>query len=399
MDKQTEKNKNSKLIQFLGGQTSYYVLGLLALGALTIFLFRKIDFLFQPIFVIFTAILPPVIFAIILYYLLNPLVKLVAKTKLSRTWSTGVIYILLIGLLVLGGVLLFPTLQAQTRELIDSLPDFVTSLQKNVESLISQTPLAAEFQKFSASLNELTTNSMKFISDYWEQGAAGIGSVFSFVSTTAITLVTGPIIAFFLLKNPEAFYRNILSLCPPAFRKDGKELIKTADEQLGAFLKGQVIASLIIGVFYWIAFLLIRLDFASVLAIAIGFLSIIPYIGTFLAFLPALFVAAQDSNFMVIKFVIVWFAIQTVHGDLVVPRVMGNRLKIHPITILIVLLVMGDLFGFMGLIFGIPIYTLVKILVVFTFRKFKGRYNRFYGETGLYEKDTFTKEEYLDEDN
>jgi predicted PurR-regulated permease PerM len=98
---------------------------------------------------------------------------------------------------------------------------------------------------------------------------------------------------------------------------------------------------------------------------------------------------------MAVKFVIVWFAVQLLHGDLVIPRVMGDRLQIHPITILIVLLVMGDLMGIVGVIFGIPIYTLVKLLVTFIFRKFKQRYNKFYGDKGEYEHSSFSEEDYF----
>lgn len=172
-------------------------------------------------------------------------------------------------------------------------------------------------------------------------------------------------------------------------------MTKIANQQLGAFLKGQIIASFILGAVYWVTFLLIGLEFASILAIAAGLLCIIPYIGPFIAFFPGLFIAFQDSTFMAVKFVIVWFVVQLLHGDLVVPRVMGDRLQIHPITILIVLLVMGDLLGIMGVIFGIPIYTLIKLLVVFLFRKFKQRYNKFYGDQGVYQKADFSEKDYF----
>lgn len=99
---------------------------------------------------------------------------------------------------------------------------------------------------------------------------------------------------------------------------------------------------------------------------------------------------------MAIKFVLVWFIVQLLHGDLVIPRVMGNRLQVHPITILIVLLVMGDLLGLMGVIFGIPIYTLIKLLVVFTFKKFKQRYNKYYGDQGVYQKAEFSEKDYFE---
>lgn len=146
----------------------------------------------------------------------------------------------------------------------------------------------------------------------------------------------------------------MLGIVPPKFRTDFRTLTKIANQQLGDFLKGQIIASFILGAVYWVTFLLIGLEFASILAIAAGILCIIPYIGPFIAFFPGLFIAFQDSTFMAIKFVLVWFIVQLLHGDLVIPRVMGNRLQVHPITILIVLLVMGDLLGLMGVILGSP---------------------------------------------
>lgn len=187
-----------------------------------------------------------------------------------------------------------------------------------------------------------------------------------------------------------------MSIVPPRFRDDFNEVAKIANQQLGAFLKGQIISSILLGVIYWGVFMLLGLRFAGVIALAAGILCIVPYIGPFVAFFPGLFIAFQDSGFMVLKFVIAWFVVQMLHGDLVVPRVMGDRLKIHPITILVVLLVMGDLLGLVGVIFGIPIYSLIKLTIIYLFRKFKQRYNRYYGEQGTYEKTDFSKDDYLD---
>jgi len=144
-------------------------------------------------------------------------------------------------------------------------------------------------------------------------------------------------------------------------------------------------------------FLLIGLPFSGILAIAAGSLCIIPYIGPFVVFLPGLIIALQVSWMMAIKFLIVWFAVQAVHGHLVVPRVMGDKLQIHPVTIIFVLLVMAELFGLVGVIFGIPIYCFIKVLVIYLFRRFKRRYNRFYGEKGRYEETEFSKDDYLKE--
>ena len=380
------EKKNHRLIAFLGGKTSYYVLGLICLFAITVLLLREVSFLYEPLMVLIGAILPPAIFALVLYYTLCPIVDFAETKKVPRTVSLIVCYLLLAALLVFGGFQLFPLISQQAVELFDQLP--------SLENFVANTPFADEFAQITTSLDSVTDSLVDFISENWQDGARGLGTVVSTLSTVGITLVTGPIIAFFLIKSPHKFYRTFLSIIPPRFRQDTEEIITIANQQIGAFLKGQVIASLLLGLIYWPIFVLIGLRYATLIALVAGLLNILPYLGAFIAFLPGLFVAFQDSGFMVIKFVIAWFAVQLLHGDLVIPRVLGNRLKIHPITIIVVLMVMGDLLGFVGIVLGIPIYSLIKLFAVYTFRKFKQRYNRYFGSEGLYDQTDFSEDDY-----
>jgi predicted PurR-regulated permease PerM len=389
--------KKNRLIQFLGGKTSYYVLGLIILCAIAVFLLNQISFLFDPFFVIISTLIPPVLFGLILYYLFNPLVNRLEAKKIPRIISIIGIYLLILLVIVLAGFQLYPVVQKQTTDLIKQFPNLLADFEKNADSFLANTPFDAQLEQITNTFQKVANNLMDFIGDYWQTGAEGLSSVFSTISSLFIALFTGPIIAFFLLRNPEKFYFSVLSIIPPRFRKDFNAVVKIADLQVGAFLKGQIISSLILGVIYWVTFLIIGLEYASILAIAAGILCIIPYIGPFIVFFPGLFIAAQDSTGMLIKFVVVWFAVQLLHGDLVVPRVMGDRLQIHPITILVVLLVMGDLMGIVGVVFGIPIYCLLKVLVVYGFRKFKQRYNTYYGEEGKYSHSDFTSKDYLKE--
>lgn len=388
------EKKNHRLIAFLGGKTSYYVLGLICLFAITVLLLREVSFLYEPLMVLIGAILPPAIFALVLYYTLCPIVDFAETKKVPRTVSLIVCYLLLAALLVFGGFQLFPLISQQAVELFDQLPSLVKDFQQALENFVANTPFADEFAQITTSLDSVTDSLVDFISENWQDGARGLGTVVSTLSTVGITLVTGPIIAFFLIKSPHKFYRTFLSIIPPRFRQDTEEIITIANQQIGAFLKGQVIASLLLGLIYWPIFVLIGLRYATLIALVAGLLNILPYLGAFIAFLPGLFVAFQDSGFMVIKFVIAWFAVQLLRGDLVIPRVLGNRLKIHPITIIVVLMVMGDLLGFVGIVLGIPIYSLIKLFAVYTFRKFKQRYNRYFGSEGLYDQTDFSEDDY-----
>ncbi len=390
-----DKGTQTRWIKFLGGYNTLFTLVVGCLLALLILIFNTVNFIFQPFLTIVLTILPPMVFALILYYIMNPVVSWLETKKIKRIYGVIGLYIVIGILLVLGIVSLVPVIQNQAIDLYNELPNLYTNFQKTIVDFFNDTPIASNLDQINDAINKAVQEFSDFSGDFLQHGISGIGSVFSAVSTSVITLFTGPIIAFFLLNDPKKFYHSILTIIPPTWRGDFSEGAKIANQQIGAYLKGQIIASLLLGVMYWPVFLLIGLEFSAIIAVFAGIFSIVPYIGSFVAFLPGLFVAFQDSNGMVIKFLIAWFAIQIIHGDLVVPRVMGNRLQIHPITILVVLLVMGDLMGLVGVIFGIPIYTIVKLIVIFIFRKFKQRYNKYYGDKGNYEKTTLSEDDYF----
>lgn len=390
------EEKKHRWIEFLGGKNLLFTCTSLLLIGACIWVLSKISFLFTPFAIILFAILPPAIFAIVLYYMFHPLVHQLERF-LPRIWAVSLLFLAVIALLILGGVLIFPSIQEQLHQLIDEFPTIFSDVQQLVQNFFAKTPFADAINQSQSSLNEVWSKVGNFLENYLQNGAQGVGSVFSAVSTTLITLVTGPIIAFFLLKDNHRFYETSKKILPPVMRKDANEIAQIVNQQIGAYLKGQIISSVILGIMYWPFFLLIGLPFSGILAIAAGILCIIPYIGPFVVFLPGLIIALQVSWMMAIKFLIVWFAVQAVHGHLVVPRVMGDKLQIHPVTIIFVLLVMAELFGLVGVIFGIPIYCFIKVLVIYLFRLFKRRYNRFYGEKGRYEETEFSKDDYLKE--
>lgn len=388
------EEKKQRWIEFLGGKNFIFTCSAFLLLGSCVWLLSKIAFIFTPLAIILFAILPPAIFAIVLYYMFNPLVNW-CQNYLPRIWAVSLLFLFVIGLFVLGGVLIFPSVQEQLHQLIEEFPTIFLDVQQLVQRFFAKTPFADAIHQSQSSLNEVWSKIGSFLENYLQNGAKGVGSVFSALSTTVITLVTGPIIAFFLLKDNDRFYQSSKKILPPVMRRDAEEIAQIVNQQIGDYLKGQVVSSIILGIMYWPFFLLIGLPFSGILAIAAGILCIIPYIGPFVVFIPGLIIALQVSWMMAVKFLIVWFVIQAIHGHLVVPRVMGDKLQMHPVTIIFVLLVMAELFGLIGVIFGIPIYCFVKVLVIYFFRRFKRRYNRFYGEKGRYEDTDFSKNDYL----
>lgn len=391
------KEHETRWIRFLGGRNLLFTLVALTLLGVVIFIFHQVGFIFEPIGVVFKTIIGPVILAMILYYLFNPLVNWLEKHKVKRIYGVSAIFIVLIALIAVGIVLVVPILQKQVEGLIQSFPQYMDDLNKMVSDLFHNSALERPLANTLSNIQKWFDHISDGIGSYLSKAVEGASTVFSTLTGFALVMVTAPIITFFLLKDDQKFFAFVLSIIPPRFRQDAKEIGATMSSQVGAYLKGQILVSIAIGILTFIGFWLIKVPYSGTLSIIVGVTAVIPYIGPVIAFIPAAIVALMVSFGMFIKMTIVWMIVQMLNGHLIAPQVMGKRLVVHPLTIVIVLLVMGDLLGMFGLIFGIPIYAIAKVLVTYLFRKFKQRYNHFYGDSGEYEDTKFSKEEYLDE--
>ncbi|SFB95575.1 Predicted PurR-regulated permease PerM [Alkalibacterium subtropicum] len=378
--------KKTRWINFLGASDLIFSLVVIILIGIAFFLFNQVSYIFTPILVLVSNILMPFVIALLLYYLFNPFIDFLEKNKVKRIVGVSILFLLIIGILTLGIFLLYPLLRDQVTMFIEEFPSFINSLTTSVTGWLDDLPFGGEIESFIQEGESFVTGIPDNINRYLSNGFSGLSSFVSGLTNVVVTLITFPIILFFLLKDEQRFFRAFLSVTPPKWREDLIRVSSEVNTQVGAYVKGQLIIASSIGVMMFIGFSIIGLQYNGVLAIIAGFTSIIPYIGPTLAFIPALIIALIDSWWMVAQLVLVWMVVQFIDGNFIEPNIMGKQLNVHPLTIIIVLLVAGDLLGLFGLIFGVPIYAILKVLVVYVFQQFKKRYNKYYGDVaGEYE--------------
>ncbi|EOT41402.1 AI-2E family transporter [Enterococcus dispar] len=383
------EKKPTRWINFLGGRNLIFTLVALLLMGAVLWLFSQLDFLFDPFVTIFKAISGPLILTMVLYYLFNPIIDWLEANGIKRVISVAALFIILIGLVVVAVVLISPIIQKQVLSLVSSFPDYVDKTIKMLTKLFDNSPFEESLDQTMEKLQNWSEGLSSRLTDYLSNVLKGASNVVSTITSTVLIIGTAPIITFFLLKDDRKFFHYVTKLIPPRFRKDAKAIAGSMNTQVGAYLKGQVLVSIAIGLLTFLGFVIIGMPYAGSLSLLTGVTAIIPYIGPFIAFIPAFIVALMSSFGMLIKMCLVWVIVQMSNGHLIEPAVMGKHLLVHPITIVLVLLVMGDLMGMFGLIFGIPIYAVIKVLCIYFFRKLKSRYNRFYGEYGKYEETDF----------
>lgn len=379
MEGDQRSSGQSRVIRFLGGRTTLFVLGVILLAGLIIFVYDQIQFVFTPVKVLVQNVVLPVVLATVLFYLLRPVLRLLERGRIPRLWGIFIIYVGGIGLLSLAIFLIYPFLKTQVVNLFQEFPDYFKLLVMNIDHYLSTSLFASYYDQLDVNLNLLIDSVFEDIAGFFRDTAGGIASgLTNFISTMTgiiISLVTVPFILFYLLKDGDRLPDYIMKLMPPRMRDDAEEIFGEADQQLSNYIQGQLIVSFCIGFLVYIGFVIIGMDYALALGALAAVTSVVPYLGPVIAITPALIIALVTSPFMILKLAAVWTIVQLVEGKFISPQVMGKTLHIHPITIIFVLLTAGSLFGVPGVILGIPGYALLKVFVTHLFKLFKNRYD------------------------
>ncbi|EKD1039785.1 AI-2E family transporter [Listeria monocytogenes] len=358
-----------------------FVLGLLIflLVALDIYVLTKIAFIFDPLMVILKTVAAPIILAGISYYLFNPIIDWLEKHKWKRGWAIALLYLVIIGLLILLFSFVIPAVKDQIVSLFKSFPGYWDQITQKFDEF-SRSSL---FDQLKDKLNTNMSDIMKTLStkgtSVINSAISSIGSIVGTVTEVVLAIVTTPLVLFYLLKDGKKLPDFLLKMLPVNGRAHTRQVLGEANHQISSYIRGQIIVSLCIGILLFIGYLIIGLPYALTLAIIAACTSIVPYLGPAIAITPAIIIAIVTSPWLLIKLIIVWCVVQLLEGKFISPQVMGKTLKVHPITILFVILVAGNLFGVLGVIFAVPGHAVLKVIVTHVFIWFK-RISGLYGE-------------------
>lgn len=393
--KQETESKKSKLklsfpetrfMKFLGGKDLDFALLILIFIGCAIFIFDQVSYIFKPFIIVFNTIVAPIIVSIILYYLFNPLVNLMERYNISRLWGVIILFLVIIGVIALAINLLIPVIGAQFKSFGNNFPYYVDKVNKFIDSVTKYSLISNFYGQIQDQLDSLAKKLPSMVSDYFNGFGSKVKNFAEALVNVGVVIATTPFVLFFMLKDGHRFKEFSTNLMPPKFRKDFHDLLDKMSLQVGSYIQGQIIVSFCIGILLFIGYSIIGLDYSLILASIAAVTSVVPYIGPTIAISPAIIIALITSPIMLLKLVVVWTAVQFIEGHFISPNIMGKTLKIHPLTIIFILLSAGNLLGVVGVILGIPAYAILKVLVSHLFTMYKRRYNKYYGDdAGEYE--------------
>lgn len=335
---------------------------------LNILVLSKISFIFTPIVEFVSVIMLPVILAGLLYYLLNPLVDLLEKYKINRLVAITIVFVLIILLLIWGLAVAIPSLQAQIVSFFKNMPTYLKQAEKVLNDLLDSR-LSEQFRPQIEQVTENVSSQLTTWASSFSTRAVNWASSFvSAASQIVVAVIIMPFILFYLLRDGKHLKGYMTQFLPKKFREPVGQILTDVNSQLANYVRGQITVAIIVAFMFMIFFKIIGLRYGVTLAVVAGALNLVPYLGSFLAMLPALILGLIAGPVMLLKVIIVFIVEQTIEGRFVSPLILGSQLRIHPITILFVLLTSGSMFGIWGVLLGIPVYASAKVVIAAIFK-------------------------------
>ncbi|WP_136608103.1 AI-2E family transporter [Paenibacillus dokdonensis] len=357
---------------FLNNRFVLFLLVLLLIGV-NIMVLSKISFIFHPVIVLLKTVVLPIILTGIVYYLLNPIVDFLEKRRVGRIQSILMLYVFIIGIIAVLLTLVIPVIREQIMDLVSNFPAYSETARVQFEHLMGS-KLVNQFQdSISFDPQEVVKTISQKATSFLNKTWTGIGGFLGNLLEIVLAIVTVPFILFYLLKDGKKLPGFIQGFVPTRLRGETNRVMSEMNHQISSYIRGQIIVSFCIGALLFVGYIIIGLKYSLILAVIAAFTSVVPYLGPVIAITPALIVALVTSPIMLLKMVIVWTVVQLIEGKFISPQVMGKTLKIHPITIIFVILTSGNLFGIVGVLLAVPGYAVLKVVVSHIYQWFKIR--------------------------
>ncbi len=289
----------------------------------------------------------------------------IGKWHISRTLAVSIVFVLMTGGIFLLFLIVFPLLQKQVEHLVQSVPGalewFAGTVLPWLQAKLGLTGLSLD--------TETITHALKA---YWKELSSATLSVLGTVSRSGqavlgwlMNLILIPVVTFYLLRDWDLLVDGIRKLLP---RRTESTVIRLSGEinaVLAAFVRGQLMVMFALGVIYTAGLWLLGLDLAFIIGMGAGLLTIVPYLGTVVGLVAAVLAAAfQFQDLFHTVMVLLVFAVgQTLEGMVLTPKLLGDRIGLHPVAVIFAILAGGQLFGFLGILLALPVTAALNVLV------------------------------------
>jgi len=318
--------------------------------------FIEIHWIFSPLVIILKAIFVPLLLGGVLYYVTEPIQRFLEKRKWPRWASILTIVVGLIALVGSFGWIVGNPIAVQVNNLVKNVPQISASIQDAADYVLKNR------DNFPPQLKDFIDNMANSVQDIAFAASKGLVSFLQSVVSVSLLAILIPFFFIFMLKDHEKFAPSIYKYFSGERREWVKKTLSEIDGVLRSYIQGQLQISFLLALIMYVGYLIIGLEYSLLLVIFAFFMNMIPFIGPWIAFTPALIVAVVQDPVLVIWVSVVTLVAQQIDSNFITPNVMGKTLDIHPLTVITVILAAGNIAGFIGIIIAVPFYAVLKVI-------------------------------------
>ena len=336
--------------------------------------FVVVGVLLAVIFFYFSRrVLTPFFIAFALAYLLDPVTDRLESLKISRTFAVLVLMAGVFSLVTGIGLLVFPLLKLQAEHLVSNLPNYISIMQEWMHPLLG---VVGEPEKIQGILNrellKIGELPLKVISSITSILWGSVAGLFSFILFLA-NLVIIPVVMFYLLRDYDLINTKMLGFVPARSREQVLSLIKEIDGVLADFVRGQLMVGLIMAGLYSIGLFFCGTPMSLFIGLLAGLASLVPYLGLVFGFVPAAILTFMQTQDWVLVFGVagVFAVVQGLEGMIITPRIVGEKIGLHPVAIILAVLLGAEFFGLVGVIVSVPVAAALNVLFTHGLNEYK----------------------------
>lgn len=305
------------------------------------------------------TILTPFLFAAVIAYLVYPLVQLFEERFVPRSAAILLVYAV-IGT-ILGVVLwiMLPQLASQIDEIIAMIPSQAERLEdfgQGALQMLERITLPRAAQEIVATLTERAQLLLEDLAGKLAQGLIGVVS-------HLLGFFLSPILAFYMLRDHDEMRERIYLYVPMEYRTHVKNLLREISKALNGFFRGQLLISGIVGLVIYIGLSILRVRYALFIAFIAGLFDIIPYFGPIMGFIPAAGFALLRSPISVIWVLAIFVLANQLESSIIAPKIIGDRVGLHPLAVIFSVLVGGELMGVIGMLVAVPAASILRVVL------------------------------------
>ena len=320
-------------------------------------------------------VLTPFFISILIAYIVNPIVGWLEDLRMRRDVAVALVFGLALLLIVIVLLIVIPVLVREVADFLGRLPGYMDAFQQNaLPWLEAQLGVEINLQSFDVE------RARSLIQEYFSNIAGAAGNVLSVMTQSGgrflvwiSSMILVPVVTFYLLRDWRNLMETLRDLLPRNIEPTVVRLTEDCDEALGGFLRGQLMVMISLGLIYALGLWIVGLNNAIAIGLIAGLVSFVPYLGAIIGILLAGVTAViQDFSPVFLLSVAIVFVIgQLIESFVLTPKLVGDRIGLHPVLVIFAVMAGGQLFGFAGVLLALPAAAAGTVLVLYAYENYK----------------------------